>query len=214
MKTGYTHILMVVDKSGSMQPLISDTIGGFNKFLADQKAASGEATMDVVLFDTTYTFLCKQTKIQDVAPLSDTTYVPQGYTALLDAVGRGISETTKWISDMPEDARPSKVVVVIITDGAENSSREYKKAGINDMITRQRAEHGWEFLFLGANQDAITEAANMGIYATQSASFSADPYGTRAVYETASLAVKSVRSGGSVDISNAQRDSLLNQGKR
>lgn len=189
MKDNYTHIGVVLDNSGSMQIISNDTIGGFNGFLQAQKDAEGEATITIYEFgngsDMMTTFLtgdrikaaiepkvrCDFTNIKEVEMLSHDNYRPNGGTPLLDTIGVAIARTGEKLKELPEALRPSKVLFVIITDGEENTSRKYNLKQIKEMITHQKDVYKWEFVFLGANQDAIQEASKMGILAGNSLTY-------------------------------------------
>jgi hypothetical protein len=192
MKSGYTHIAVVLDRSGSMSFCASDTVGGFNTFVAEQKKAEGEATMTLTQFDTEYEIVYDFKNIQDVPNL---TFVPRGNTALLDAIGRTIQTVGHSLESMPEAERPEKVIFVIITDGKENSSREFKKDQINQLIKTQTDVYKWEFVYLGANQDAIQEGSALGVLLTNALTF--DTLTTRQVYDALSENVRNLRSAGS-----------------
>ena len=166
-----TDIVIVLDRSGSMATVVDDTIGGFNTFLQGQKAAEGRARLTLTQFDTEYEIVCERKEIVEVSPLNGSTYIPRGGTALLDAIGRTISSVRGQLSSEHAGERPWKVVFVIITDGHENSSREFDRSQIFEMIRRQQENDGWEFLFLGANQDAIHEAGTIGIGADKAAAW-------------------------------------------
>lgn len=163
MKQGYTDITFILDRSGSMQSVKADTIGGFNNFLQEQKKQPGEATVSLFQFDTEYETVYEGKSIQEAPELTGETFVPRGGTALLDAIGRTINVNGARFSNMKEEDRPEKVVVVILTDGEENSSKEFTHREINALISHQQGIYKWQFVFLGANQDAISSAASMGI---------------------------------------------------
>lgn len=168
-----------------MASVATDTIGGFNRFVSDQKKVPGMATLSLYQFDTVYERVIGPVSIQDVPDLTKDTFVPRGMTALLDAMGRAINDAGQRFSEMPEADRPSKVVMVVITDGLENSSKEFNEIGVNELITRQRDKYKWEFVFLGANQDAISTAASYGIGAANSMTYAANAGGVKGM--TASL---------------------------
>lgn len=191
-----TEIVVVMDKSGSMGAIRDDAIGGFNTFVEDQKKEAGEANLTLVFFDTTYSIPFSGKPIQGVEPLDANTYRPGGGTALLDAIGRAITETGKRLSDMDEADRPDKVICVVITDGEENSSREHNKDQIAEMVKHQEEKYGWAFIYLGANVDAMHEARAMGIMPQMAVNFAAGSIGTRSAYAGASRAVHSYRGGG------------------
>ena len=162
MRSDLTDITLVVDRSGSMEQVREDAEGGVNSFIAQQAKEPGEALLTLVQFDTEYEFLHKGVPISQVPKYE---LVPRGMTALLDAVGRAINETGERLAKMDEGDRPGLVVFVVMTDGLENSSKEFSKATIKEMIQRQQRQYNWHFTFLGANQDAFAEAGGMGIYA-------------------------------------------------
>jgi len=191
-----TEIVVVMDKSGSMAPRVNDAIGGFNQFLKDQQAEPGEANLTLIQFDTTYNVCYSGKPIKAVEPLDSKTYVPGGGTALNDALARGIIETGKRLSDMPEADRPNKVICVVITDGEENSSREHTKEQVQEMVKHQEEKYDWAFLYLGANVDAFHAAQQLGIKGQMAVAFVANAIGTRSAYVASSEAVSSYRSGG------------------
>jgi len=170
MKTDLTDITLVVDRSGSMASVRADAEGGVNAFIANQAKEPGEALLTLVQFDTEYEFLHKGVPISQVPKYE---LVPRGMTALLDAVGRAMNETGERLSKMTEQDRPGLVIFVVMTDGQENSSQEFAKARIKEMVELQQNVYHWHFTFLGANQDAFAEAGGMGIAADGVACFSA-----------------------------------------
>lgn len=176
-KQGLTEIVVVMDKSGSMASIRDDAMGAFNAFLEDQKKLPGEARFTLTLFDTGYKLAHTRKDIKDVPKLSTSTYVPGGFTALLDAVGRTIDEVGKRLADTPEDERPERVVMAIITDGQENSSREYNCKTVTDKIKHQEENYQWEVVFLAAGKEAMTEARNIGIRASNLVGFAAGDAG-------------------------------------
>jgi uncharacterized protein YegL len=208
MKTGYTDISVVLDRSGSMESVRSDTIGGFNAFLADQRIAGGEATVTLVQFDNIYEVVYSAIPLTDAKPLDNSTFVPRGSTALLDAIGRTVHGTGKRLEAMAEDQRPEKVVFVILTDGLENASQEFTAQKVNDIISHQRDVYKWEFVFLGANQDAITTAANLGIGAANALTYAANSAGVKHAFRSLSKNLAGYREGTSakVDFSDEDRE--------
>lgn len=199
MKADYTHISVVLDRSGSMTTVTKATIDGFNEFLAGQKALPGEATLSLLQFDheqlTTYDFA----KLADVPNLSRESYRPRGNTALLDAIGMAIDSLGTKLSQTPEADRPSRIVVVIITDGEENSSSAYSRTKVFELITHQRQKYGWEFMFLGANQDAIQAGASYGIQVNNSLTYNSTVIGTAKAFGTLSGKLNTYRATGKVD---------------
>lgn len=174
MKSDYTHINVILDRSGSMQAVRSDVIGGFNAFLAEQKAVPGACTLTLVQFDgqDPYEVLRDFVPLTQVAPLG-AEYLPRASTPLYDAVGRGIVDTGGRLAGMPEADRPGKVVFVIITDGLENASREFDRDQVLKMIQEQSERYAWQFVFLGANQDALAEGAKIGVAAANAMTYDA-----------------------------------------
>ncbi len=168
MRPDLTDITLVVDRSGSMQAIRADAEGGVNAFVAEQAKQPGEALLTLVQFDTEYEFLHRGVPVRQVPSYE---LVPRGMTALLDAVGRAVNETGERLAKMEEQDRPGLVVFVVVTDGKENSSREFSKDQIKQMITHQQEKYGWHFTFLAANQDAFSEAGALGINAAGVANY-------------------------------------------
>ncbi|MBQ3357038.1 MAG: VWA domain-containing protein [Oscillospiraceae bacterium] len=194
MKNNATELVFILDRSGSMAGLESDTVGGFNAMLEKQKQQDGEAFVTTVLFDHEITTLHDRVKLAEVAPLTDRDYTVRGCTALLDAIGQTvehIKNVHRYIR--PEDV-PEKTVFVITTDGLENASKEYSTAAVKKLIEQQQA-CGWEFLFLGANIDAVQTAASFGIAPERAANYHADRKGTKTVYKAVAEAVCGLRAG-------------------
>jgi hypothetical protein len=201
MKTGYTHIAMVLDRSGSMASIASDTIGGVNTFLEAQRKVPGECSATLVQFDHEFETLCDGRPLGEVKPLTPHTYVPRGSTALYDAIGRTIVQTGDWLMHKPEAERPEKVVCAIITDGYENASKEYDRAKVFDMIKHQREVYKWEFVFIGANQDALKTGEGIGVLRSHSMNYAANSVGTSALYTSMSCNVEKMRCGTKADMS-------------
>ena len=197
MKQNLTDINVVLDRSGSMESVRTDTIGGFNAFLKTQKEAPGEATLTLAQFDDQYEIVHNGKNIQDVPNLTAETFVPRGMTALLDAIGRTVNATGARLSAMPEDQRPGKVIFVILTDGQENKSSEFTKAKINEMIKHQKEAYRWDFVFLGANQDAIHAGTSLGINAGNTMTYAANSKGTAAAFASVGATMCAYRSGAS-----------------
>ncbi len=174
MRSDLTDITLVIDRSGSMHSIQDDAQGGINAFLAGQKETPGDVAVTLVQFDTEYEFLYRGVPLSDVVPYK---LEPRGGTALLDAVGRAINETGTRLAGLPETLRPGLVVVVVMTDGQENSSREFTKAQVKEMIEHQQNVFNWQFTFLGANQDAFAEAGGIGIAVGGTADFAANKVG-------------------------------------
>lgn len=193
MKKNLTEMVFILDRSGSMQGLEGDTIGGFNAMLEKQKAQAGEAFVSTVLFDDESSVLHDRVDIQKVAPMTRRDYFVGGCTALLDAVGEAIHHIANVHKYAREEDVPEKTVFVITTDGMENASRKYTYEKVKKMISLQQEKYGWEFLFLGANIDAAREAARFGIREDRAANYHADSKGTAVIYEAMSDAVGCVR---------------------
>lgn len=202
MKENLTDISIVLDRSGSMESVRTDTIGGFNTFLKTQKECPGEATLTLVQFDDQYEFVHQGKNIQDVPNLTAETFVPRGMTALLDAISRTINATGERLSLLSEDARPSKVIFVILTDGMENKSVEFTKAKINEMIKHQTEAYQWDFVYLGANQDAIQEGMNIGIKIGNTMTYIANAKGTSDAFASIGTTMCSYRAGDTQTKSN------------
>lgn len=181
-----TDITIILDRSGSMQSVADDTIGGFNRFVSDQRTGHGEATLTLAQFDDRYETVFTALPIARVKPLTATTFVPRGSTALLDAIGVTIDRTGARLAAMNESDRPETVMIVIITDGYENASSQYTVARINEMIAHQRDVFSWQFVYLGANQDAIATAAQMGMAGGAALTYAATPIGTERAFSSVS----------------------------
>lgn len=192
MKKG-TKILTIIDRSGSMYSIKNDAIGGFNTFLKAQQEIDEEAKMKVVLFDHEYKIL-NDDFVEDVTPLNENTYQPRGSTALYDAIGKTITDELDYLASIKKKKRYEKYIVVILTDGDENSSNEYSKEAINKIITEQEQDFGWEFVFLAANQDAFASAGALGITGNAVFNFAADSVGTTKAYAAMNDTVLSYRS--------------------
>ena len=193
MKKGLTEMVFILDRSGSMSGLESDTIGGYNAMLAKQQKEPGEAVITTVLFDEQYELLHDRITLRGVAPITDKEYYVRGSTALLDAVGKTINKIGNVQKRTAEAERAEHVVVVITTDGMENASYEFSEEKVKRMIEHQKSKYGWEFIFLGANIDAIDTAARFGINENRATNYNADSEGTSLNYEVISETVSCVR---------------------
>ena len=193
MKANLTELVFIVDRSGSMGGLETDTIGGFNATLEKHRKAKGEALVSTVLFDNKTIVLHDRQNIVDVAPLTDSDYQVRGCTALLDAVGGSIRHISRVHGYLPDEYRPEKTIFVIITDGYENASVRYDYVKVKAMI-KQKQELGWEFLFLGANIDAVGEATRLGIEEDRAVTYLADSIGQRVAYGAVADATCAMRS--------------------
>jgi uncharacterized protein YegL len=191
----YTHIAVVLDRSGSMQIVQDDTIGGFNQFLVDQLAVDGKATITLAQFDDVYELLLDMVDLADAQPLNKDTFVPRGMTALLDAIGKTINSVGAKLAAMTESDRPEKVVFAIITDGQENASRTFDRAKVFEMIRHQEDKYQWQFVFIGANQDAIDAGGSIGISAMRCLTYKTTSIGTQNAYASLGATVSSYRAG-------------------
>ena len=177
MKTNSTELVFILDRSGSMSGLEEDTIGGFNSMLEKQKAEPGECRITTVLFDNQYELLHDRIDIKAVSPLTGKEYYVRGMTALLDAIGTTINKIDAVQKNTAEEHRAGKVLFVITTDGMENASREFSYDKIKELIKQQKEKHDWEFIFLGANIDAVAVAGRFGVDHTRAQSFHNDKEG-------------------------------------
>lgn len=199
MNNNLTEIVFILDRSGSMQTLTDDTIGGFNSFIENQKREPGDAILTTVLFDDQYEILHDGVNLRDVKLLTREDYYARGMTAMMDAIGRTINTVDARIQKTPAQYRPGKVIFVITTDGYENASMEFNRARIKEMIQQQTAKYDWQFLFLGANMDAVSEAGTFGVSAAQSVTYAANSVGTKAVYDSLNATISNYRSTGMID---------------
>lgn len=195
-KPNFTSISVVLDRSGSMAPLTNDTIGGFNTFLAEQKKVPGEAVLTLATFSTNYTLIHDCKPINEVPALTTETYTTGGSTALLDAIARTINATGTKLAAMKEEERPSQVMLVIITDGEENASREFAHEKVMQMIKHQQEKYSWSVIYLGANQDAFAVSSRLGVSAGNTLSYAATAGGTKAIYDNISYNTSSFRNSG------------------
>lgn len=187
-----TEIIFVIDASGSMAHLTGDTIGGFNGFIESQKALDGKATLTTVLFNTSWKILHDGIDIHEVRPLTKSDYVAGGGTAMLDAIGEIINKVQDRHDELGAE-KPEEVLFVITTDGEENSSRTFKKSQIEKMIKHQTNGHGWKFMFLGANMDAVKEAESIGISSNYSTNYKYTSKGIADTWTTMSCTANAVR---------------------
>lgn len=208
MKKNCTHITIILDRTGSMESIRDDIIGGFNAFLNQQKAEPDTATLTLVQFDTQdpYEVLHKFKPIEDVPELTRETFVPRAATPLLDAMGRGINDLENSLAEMKESEKPSRIIIVIITDGQENSSLEFRKDQIEKMIKEKQEEASWQFVFLSADLAAIGDALATGIHATSTMSYDKTARGTKEAWISASMRIAAYRSGRSKNVSFTEED--------
>lgn len=184
MNNYLTELIFVLDRSGSMEHLTLETIGGFNSLIERQKEEQkGEVKVTTVLFDDQYELLHNHVNIKKIKRLTKKDYYARGCTALLDAVGKTIDSVGERLSATPEEERPGNILFVITTDGYENASQHYTKSKVKEMIERQQNQYNWNFLFLGANIDAVSEADSLGIRSDMACSPSASAMGVESSFE-------------------------------
>ena len=207
-----THICMILDRTGSMESIKQDTIGGFNSYIAAQKSLPTPATFTLVQFDSQDPFevIHKFTDIQMVGDLTAQTYMPRASTPLYDAVGRGINDLRAGLGGLPEALRPKKIVMVIVTDGQENASREFTGAQVRKMIADAK-EAGWQFVFLSADESAISDSSSLNIDASNAAFFRKNKMGSNEMWERVSNRSMAYRSSGvhSMRMDAAGDDALI-----
>ena len=201
MKNNITELVFILDRSGSMSGLEKDTIGGFNSMIEKQKKQDGECFVSTVLFDNVSEVIHDRVKLSEIKPMTDNDYYVRGCTALIDAIGGAIHH----IGNIHKYARPEDVpehtMFIITTDGMENASHKYNSDKVKAMISRQKEKYGWEFLFIGANIDAVETAARYGIDSDRAVNYHADEKGTKILYEAVSDSIHMMRSNAPLDAS-------------
>ena len=193
MKNNITELVFILDRSGSMAGLESDTIGGFNAMIEKQKKQNGECYVSTVLFDNESEVIHDRVKLSEIKPMTDRDYTVRGCTALIDAIGGAIHHIGNIHKYARREDVPDKTLFIITTDGYENASKRYDYDKVRRMIERQKEKYGWEFLFLGANIDAAAEAKRFGIGADRAVNYKCDEAGTALNYEVIHEAVRAVR---------------------
>lgn len=193
MKKGLTELVFILDRSGSMNGLESDTIGGFNSLIEKQKKEDGEAVVSTVIFDDVCEVLHDRVDLRKIEPMNDKQYYTRGCTALLDAIGGAIHHIGNVHKYCRDEDRPEKTIFVITTDGLENASERYNLKQVNKMVRRQQDKYKWEFLFLGANMDAVAEAGRFGIKASRAVDYNCDSIGTATNYAVITNAISAAR---------------------
>ena len=193
MKKGLTEVVVILDRSGSMSGLEGDTIGGFNSMIEKQKKEEGEALVSTILFDNYSEVLHDRVEVSKIEPLTDRDYTVRGCTALLDAIGGAIHHISNVHKYARNEDVPEHTIFIITTDGMENASHQYNREKIKNMIERQKAKYGWEFLFLGANIDAIETARSYGIDQDRAVEYNCDSVGTGLNFEAMSDAITTMR---------------------
>ena len=205
MKKNLSEIVFLLDRSGSMSGLEKDTIGGFNAMIEKQKKEEGEALISTILFDHEMKVLHDRVKVQDVKPISEKDYQVRGCTALLDAMGGAIHHIGNVHKYARNEDVPEHTIFVITTDGMENASSHYSSSKVRTMVEKQKEKYGWEFLFLGANMDAIAAAKDFGIEEDKAVEYRSDDIGTRLNYAVMSEAICEFRTKGTVEKSWKQK---------
>lgn len=197
-KNNLTELVFILDRSGSMSGLESDTIGGFNAMIAKQKKEDGEAYVSTILFDNVSEVLHDRVPLKEISKMTAKDYTVRGCTALIDAIGGAI----KHIRNIHKYARPEDVpahtMFIITTDGQENASHQYSSDEVKKMIESQKEKYGWEFLFIGANIDAVETAARFGINRNRAVNYNADSKGTKVLYETLSAPISAMRADAAI----------------
>lgn len=193
MKKGLTEMLFILDRSGSMCGLETETIGGYNGLIEKQRHVEGNAIVNTVLFDGEMNVIHNRVPLEKVKPLTEKEYYARGCTALLDAVAKSVKHIRKVQKGLPEDEKPEHTIVVITTDGEENSSREYTLDKVKRLVKRMQEKHNWEFMFLGANIDAISAAGRIGISADRAVRYKSDRRGTALNYKVVGEAMACMR---------------------
>ncbi len=188
-----TDITIILDRSGSMGDVKDDTIGGFNNFVEEQRKVEGEAALSLVQFDDQYEVVYIDKDINSADKLTENTFQPRGMTALFDAVGRTINSVGQRLAGLSEEEKPDKIVFVILTDGFENASQEFQASKISEMINHQRSVYKWEFMFIGANQDAVLSAKEIGIKPSYALTYAANARGTNKAIRTMSSKIRQFR---------------------
>lgn len=200
-----TEMVFILDRSGSMYGLEKDTIGGFNSMLEKQKNEEGEAFVTTVLFDNEYEIIHDRLRVRDVPEMTDNEYKPRGSTALIDAIGRTIKHIANIHKYQRKEDVPQNTIFVIITDGMENASHIYSSEKVKRMIEHEKEKYGWEFIFLGANIDAVETARHFGIGADRAVKYKSDSQGTALNYEVISDAVSCCRMNAPLQADWSQR---------
>ena len=206
MKTNYTHIGILLDASSSMYSIQTDIIGGYNKLIDEQKLEKGDLTVSIAQFAGPGTFkvISDMKKISEVEALTTSNYVPNGNTALMDAATKFITDIGNKLSSLSEAEKPEKVLITLITDGAENASIESTKASLANLIKHQEEKYNWQFAFIGANQDSFAESSKIGI-TRNSVNYSADVLGVNKMFKGMSSKMSSYR-GGDITFELSQED--------
>ena len=198
MKKNLTEVIFILDRSGSMGGLEKETINGFNSLLEKQQKEEGEAVFSTILFDNETEVLYDRIDIKKIEPMTDKQYYVRGCTALLDAIGTAIHHIKEVHRNLPEEEKPEKTLFIITTDGMENASRKYDYAKVKKMVEKAKSKRNWEFMFLGANIDAIKEAGKFGISSDRAVNYKCDKAGTAHNFSALSKTILAVRCAASM----------------
>lgn len=205
----FTDITFLLDRSGSMQSVINDVIGGYASFVRDQQRLGDNASLSLVQFDSRVSVTFDSMPIMDVNPVLP--FTPSGSTALLDALGQTITNTGARLSRLAEADRPNKVVFIVMTDGEENASIEYRLDTIRTMIDCQRTVYSWDFVFMGANIDAFSVGSNLGVFAGSTVTYDSSGVGTSRAFNAVSSYTSNIRSG--IDVTEMSLTNIYNETK-
>ena len=193
MKKQLTEIVFILDRSGSMCGLEADTIGGFNSLIAKQKKEEGDALISTILFDDRSEVLHDRVPLDQIKPMTEDDYYARGCTALMDAMGKAMKHISTIHKYAREEDRPDKTIFIITTDGKENASHQYSSERVKEMVEKRKSKYGWEFLFLGANIDAVESAGRFGINKDRAVNYHSDREGTALNYEVLSDTIGALR---------------------
>lgn len=211
MNNNLTEIIAILDMSGSMYELTSDTIGGYNSLIEEQKKQPGEANITTVFFDDRYILHHDRENIKNVKPLTSNEYVPCGMTAMLDAIGKTLISVGKKLADTPEEERPGTVLVTIITDGYENASKEFTFDSVKKMIEEQKNKYNWIFTFIGADIDTMAVSQSIGIDSRMAKTYSKTSTGANSVYNSVSQSITLARAYSNSVNQSISLDEMLNE---
>ncbi len=216
MKPDYTHITVILDRSGSMNGIANDIIGGFNDFVHRQKEGTGAATLTLVQFDTQdpYEVIHWFKPIGEIPPLTNETFIPRASTPLWDAVGRGIEDLERSLSLLPPAAQPEQVVMVVVTDGMENASRQFRGSQIRKMITEKSEKHQWQFVYLSADLNAVHEAEQTGFSKAASMSYDPNAAGVKDAWYSTADTIRKYRNKSQASVHFSEEDRKRQQSEQ